>query len=288
MEPASYPEHRTRRLLGFVGLLYLTRLVGAALVALPLAAAVRTTGIGQQPTGDAVLFAPGATYLFETLSLATPAMSGALSVSSALLVIAILLQMVPQGAAIHGLAAPTVSLATALQRSFASFTRFLLFGGLGFLAQAGATVLGLVTAQGLRRTVGGVQRAGSGELAFLFALALCVLVVCAIGALVDLARCGHARSPASLTTGGKRALRALLRHPVQCFATMVAPTLGVLALAVLTGFIVGALHIERGDTWRWLSILALHQVVIFAACVAEVYWLSRADHAVRATLVDEF
>lgn len=288
MEPASYPEYRTPRLLGFVGLLYLTRLAGAALVALPLAAALRATGIGHQPTGDAVLFAPGATYLFETLHLATPALSGALSVSSALLVIAMLLQMVPQGAVIHGLAAPTVSLATAVQRSFASFTRFLFFGGLGFLAQAGAAVLGLVAAQGLRRTVGGVQRAESGELAFVLAFVLCLLVVCMIGALVDLARCGDARSPASLATSGNRALRALLRHPMQCFATIVAPTLGVLALAALTGFIVGALHIEQGDSWRWLLTLALHQVVIFAVCVAEVYWLSRAHRVVQAVLHDEF
>lgn len=276
-----FPPHRPGQLLAFTGLIYAIRLMAGVLLVLPLASAVRQTGVGQQVTGDAVLFAPGATHLFEMVRLATPALSAALPVSSALFVIAILLQVVPQGALVHGLAAPTESLTRAMQRSLASFPRFLLFGGLGFLAQIGASILGLVAARALRQAVGGVQRAESGDLAYAAVILLSALSVCALGALVDLARCAHTRGihageHASVAVCTHQALQVLLRHPVRCAAAALAPLLCVAVLGVFVGFIVGALHIERGDNWRWGAILILHQAVIMGACVAEVRWLSRA------------
>jgi hypothetical protein len=251
------------------------------LVVLPIASALRATGIGHQPTGDAVLFAPGGVYLLETLRLGAPALTGALPVSTSLVVIAILLQSIPQGAVIHGLTQPTESLANALQRSLASFPRFLLLGGLGLLAQGCAAILGIVAAQALRYSLGGDARAWAGDVACVLALTVSLLSLCTIGALVDLARCGYARGLLSLSACSNAALRTLLKQPLRLAAAALVPLLGVVALAVGIGFVVGALRVEQGATWRWLTVLALHQLVMLACSAAEVRWLSRADHFSR-------
>jgi hypothetical protein len=292
MDSTALSEHRSGRLLGLLGLTYLTRLLGAGLVTLPIAAALRATGVGHQPTGDAVLFAPGANYLFEVAHLGSTALTAALSVSSALFIVALLLQLVAQGALVHALARPSEPVAIAAQRSLASYARFLSLGGLGFLAQACATALGLLLAQGLRRAVGGAERAWSGEVAWLLVVLLSVLSVCTIGALVDLARCAHVRSaddqgPRSFAACGNRALHTLLRHPWQCMISVLVPTVAVLTLAVGAGFVTGALQVERGEHWRWLAILALHQLVVLACCAAELHWLSRATRLVRLTRRDD-
>jgi hypothetical protein len=277
-------QRRTRHLLAFTGLLYLTRLVGACLVASPIAATLRATGVGQQPNGDAVLFAPGGWYLFETLRLAGPALSGVCAASAALLVIAVLLQVVPQGALVHGLVQPRATLGSTLQLSLASFPRFLLLGGLGFLAQAAALVLGLIAGQALRHAVGGAGRAISGEIAFTVVLACSLLLVCVIGALVDLARLAHGRGEHSISASTHAALRTLRQRPLAVAVAALVPVLGVFGLAVGVGFVVGGLHVELGSTWRWVSILTLHQLVIVAACAAEARWQSRADYFVQETL----
>lgn len=292
MDSASLSEHRGGRLLGLLGLTYLTRLVGAGLVTLPIAAALRATGVGHQPTGDAVLFAPGATYLFEAARLGSATLGAALSVSSALLVVALLLQLAAQGVVVHALARPNERVAIAARRSLTSYARFLLLGGLGFLAQACATALGLMLARGMRRAVGGAERDWSGEVAWLLVVVLSLLSVCTIGAIVDLARCAHVRSedaqrPPSFAACGKRALHTLLRHPWQCMTSIWVPTVAVLTLAVGAGFATGALQVERGEHWRWLAIFALHQLVVLACCVAELHWLSRATHLVRLTRRDD-
>jgi hypothetical protein len=64
-------------------------------------------------------------------------------------------------------------------------------------------------------------------------------------------------------------------------AALLVPIFVVVTLAVGVGFAVGALQVERGETWRWLTILVLHQGVILACCAAELYWLSRATRLVR-------
>jgi hypothetical protein len=292
MESAPPPEQRSGRLFGLLGLTYLTRLVGGALVTLPIAAALRATGVGHQPTGDGVLFAPGASYLFETARIGSVALGAALPVSCALFVVALLVQLVPQGILIHALARPHESVAMAAQRSWSTFSRFLLLAGLGFLAQACAAGLGLILAQGLRRALGGAQRAWSGEVAWLVVVALAALSVCTIGAIVDLARCAHVRGADSvrsvtLAACGNRALHTLLRHPWRCLTSVLVPTLAAMTFAVGVGFVTGALQVERGEQWRWLLVLVLHQLVVLACCTAELYWLSRATRLVRNTRRDD-
>jgi hypothetical protein len=238
-------------------------------------------------TGDAVLFAPGAVYLFETVRLAKSALSAALPVSCVLFVLATLLQVLPRGAVIHGMAAPADSLASAVQRSWASFPRFVLLGGLGFLAQIAVGIFGLWAAQALRQMVGGAERFWSGDLACALVILLCALSICTVGAWVDLARGAHVRGlnlgePVSISICAQRALHVLLRHPVRCATAALAPTLTVVGLAVVVGFVTAALQIERGDSWRWVAVLILHQGVIVGACVAQVSWLSRADRLLRS------
>jgi hypothetical protein len=292
MEAAATPDPRSRRLLGLLGLTYLTRLVAGSLVTLPIAAAVRASGLGHQPTSDAVLFAPGATYLFETVRLGSAALGAALPVSSVLFMAALLLQIVPQGALIHSLTRPSETVTTSVQRSLTSFSRFVLLGGLGFLAQACASGLGLMVAQGVQRAVGGTERPWSGEIAWLLVVMVSALSVCCIGALVDLARCAHVLSepsdrPPSSAACIRRALHTLLRHPWRGVAALLVPIFVVVTLAVGVGFAVGALQVERGETWRWLTILVLHQGVILACCAAELYWLSRATRLVHLVRHDD-
>jgi hypothetical protein len=69
---------------------------------------------------------------------------------------------------------------------------------------------------------------------------------------------------------------------VRCATAALAPTLTVVGLAVVVGFVTAALQIERGDSWRWVAVLILHQGVIVGACVAQVSWLSRADRLLRS------
>jgi hypothetical protein len=284
-------QPRSSQFLALTGLVYLARLCGAALVALPLASAIRASGVGQQLTGDAVLFAPGAVHLFETVRLAKPALSAALPVSCMLFVMAAVLQVLPRGAVIHsmacGMTEPAQSLASAVQRSWASFSRFVLLGGLGFLAQVAVGMLGLVAARALRQAVGGAEHAWSGDLAYALVILLSVVSIWTVGALVDLARGAHVHGldsgdSASISACANRAWRVLLHHPVRCALAVLAPTLTVVGLAVLVGFATGALQVERGDSWRWVAVLILHQVVILGACIAEVRWLSRVDRLLRS------
>jgi len=268
-----------------VGSLYAFRLCASWLVVMPFVAALAGAGVRDQPLGDATLFEPGGVYLVETLRLALPTVAGTFFNAASWFVIGSVLSVLIQGVVIHGQSQPEGSLGSAFQRSISSFPRFVLLGGCGFLAQTLVLVLTVLAAQAARRSIGGVELAPRGDIAYASVLFLGLFLLLAISILVDLARIASA---ASKTRGAfvcvELSVQSFLTRPLTIALALVAPLSMTLALAVVIGFAVGALRVEQGDTWRWVLILALHQAVIVFACWAEVYWQGRAQGFMRPLL----
>lgn len=289
-EATEAPPRQRRRapLLVAIAVVYLARLVSAALASVPWVAAVSASGVGDFPEGDAKLFERGGLYLLEAV-LAQRALLVQLIVPTAGLLLALsLVGVVPEWLLLRALRpaprAPDDTLVgapTAREPQAGSEARRVLprLGALTVSAWAARALL-LLVAAALAATVRSYVVGARDERLPSLVTAAVVLVGslgwAGLSVLHDLAAIEVTSGSASLRASLRRALATLRQRGLG-----LAARYGLFALASLTVLLAGMsavawLDVSRAEAWRPLATGALHQAVILAHVVLHAAWLSSA------------
>jgi hypothetical protein len=264
-----------RRPLG-VFLLYAFRASAAWLVALPMVAAIGATGVGHQPTGDAVLFEPGGMLLAEIVRVGAASYPTALAVSLLLYVAFALVGLVPLASFLRALSLEgRASLGGWLSRGVAllpAFTGLSVFTVLvqGALLGTSALVLGVAAPYTARL---GPQ---TSDLSLLGLAALCLAPLCLASVAQDLCRAAIVRGRLALLAGVRAGLVTLVRQPRAVLLSWLWPAL--LSLSVIAGaaFAVGRLELYQPEGYRVLAVALLHQLAALALVCLRAVWLARS------------
>jgi hypothetical protein len=203
-----------------------------------------------------------------------------------LLAIQAAFSVLPVATAFHALARRGETLRQAFHRGIDSVGRFLWVAGINFLVQAATLLVGLTCALGARRFVAGDSGATNGDLAFAAVLALTLALCSTVGAVTDLVRAASVLAPVSSSHALRGAMLWALRGARDRAVFLAFLYLGLnglcIAAALTAGFVVGGLHVERGEGYRWLLSAAAHQGVIFLMCWSEACFRQNALRAVQA------
>jgi hypothetical protein len=277
MTGALDAEIRVRKRLGAVLFVYLTRLLAALLVAMPLSGAIAATGVGQFPAADAILFAPGGTYLVEALRLAAP-MLGAFAQSHALLaLVAGALGLIPLAALLVALChAGRLRLTDWAARTTEHLPSFVFLSGLTLATQAAVIFLFSVLGASFRGTLQARFSERNADLAVVALLLVGIACVLGLGIVHDVARSACVRH----CVGARRALAIALRvtrtHTRRALVGWLLPASAALVLVGAAAALVAALRVEVPSTLRLAGVVIVHQVVAFAIVLLRASWLCRA------------
>jgi hypothetical protein len=237
------------------------RVAFAAILALPVVGALAGTGLNDLPRGDRSLFEPGGLMLLEAMRAILPNMRGLATTSlvSAFLLSAVL--VVPHAVLLAAMSqsekrsvSEVVAQAVARLPSLYSLTiaGFLLkcfvFGGLilcgGFVSE---------------------QLSGSdprtGDIAFLVVIGVAALGWIAAGIATDLARAASVDGPGSMREITLAALRTLRSRPGRIAGSYALRLGSTVALIALSSLATEKLDVSRSETWRFVTVAVLHQVV---------------------------
>ena len=258
------------RLAAAVGATYVYRALGAALLALPVVSAVGASGIRSFERGDARLFEPGGLYLLEVIMRSRDLFAESFMPSALLLLVLGFAGLVPEWwlvAALGSSAAP----ARGLRRLGA-----LALGTWGLRLLAGLLTFGLALIA--RSSVASARDERWPLLALALVTGLGLLLQAAISFWHDLAEVhvvtGEpplAAAWAALGLARRAGARLALRYAG-------AQLLGGCALLGAAAA-VGALDVERAETWRSAGAIAIHQVAVLATILLRAAWLWAARRA---------
>ena len=276
MRQADCPLPRACRCAGAILLLYSFRLVGAWLVAAPVATLL-AGGLAHLPQGDAALFEPGGAYLLEALRLSRNGLVSTLRISMWVAVLIGGLTLAPLCALMVALSSggglrwgPWAG-ATAVQ-----LPAFVLLSGLTLLAQAGAaTALGLVVAVA-RESLQGTLNDRLADLLLLTGVAVGALIVIALGIGQDLARAALVRHRTTVTEALRRAWCAARHRPLKTLVDWMTPAVWGVAVVAGAAIVCSSFDVARPEQWRTLAALLTHQLTSLALVALRAHWLARA------------
>lgn len=271
------PAIRARRRPFGVLAFWALRLLAAWLLAVPIAGALGGGGVARFPEGDALLFAPGATYLMEALRRGLGPLVAGLQNAAWFAVILGYLSLVPLAGLLYALChAGRLRPGDVARGALEQLAPFTLLAGLTLLAQAAAAVLGIILVSVLRASIYESMNVRSADLALLGAAGIVLLVVLGIGLLEDLARAALVRHRRGLGSALRTALHTARQRPLAALSTWLAPATWSVAAITVGALAVGHLHVERAGSWRVLGALALHQLVALALVGLKAQWLAGA------------
>lgn len=266
--------------LGVVLLVFVCRVVGALLLALPFAM-LFGRAVGAFPRGDAVLFEPGGMLFIEAFRRTRDALPPIGAGAALLFVVLAFLGLLPLGAMLGALGAKgrlsAKDIGGFALRPIATFSLLL-----GVFAVVQGIAFAIVMAIGgavARR--GGFDSRDVDRVKIAFAV-VALLVVLVLGVVHDLARAASVRGELGLRASIRASLRAMRRAPLAilgAFASRSLLALVVLAAAVVLGSRIG---IDRGGQIA-LGFL-VHQASIAAALFLRASWLAAALVRVDAVL----
>jgi hypothetical protein len=261
-------------------LAYVYRVIGAALLAFPLAAAVAASGIGNFPEGDAKLFEPGGTYLIEVFTSERALLERLLTPSAVLLLVTALAGVIPEWVLIRSLRprleqdAPAPALS--LREAGHALGRLLL---IALATGLGRAVLVLATI-GLMMTARSFALSALDErlptLAACAGLPIGVFGWACLTVLSDLAAIAVTLDDAAVPQAMACALKALRRTGWRLGAVYAATALASLAVVGAGAALAAALDVARGDGWRTLALALAHQLVIVVQLGLRAAWFARA------------
>jgi hypothetical protein len=267
-----------------VGFDYALRAVFGAVLALPLVAAVTSTGITNFPAGDRLLFEPGGLLLAEVTralwaELVPLASTGLLT--AFFMAVALLL---PYGLvlAAFGQERPR-SLSELWGRACTRLPTLLSLKGLVFAAQALALFVTATFAATLRAAAAG-DTSRRADLTGLAVGAGGLLVVLALGLLRDLASAAAVEGGLGSRAASIVGFHALLRAPRTAVAAATLAGAGSFAAVALAALVSGALDVARAGTFRLVLVLVAHQGALLAMAACRAWWLGRALAVVAAQL----
>lgn len=278
-EPAllETPAIRAQRRPGGVLAFWALRLLAAWLLAAPIAGALGGSGVSRFPEGDALLFAPGATYLMEALRRGLGPLVAGLQNAAWFAVILGYLSLVPLAGLLYALChAGRLRPGDVARAALEQLAPFTLLAGLTLLAQAAVAVLGIILVSVLRASIYASMDVRSADLWLLGAVGLVLLVVLWVGLVEDLARAALVRHQRGLGSALSRALHTARQRPLAALSAWLVPAIWSIAVVAVGALAVGRLHVEHGGSWRVLGALALHQLVALALVGLKAQWLAAA------------
>jgi hypothetical protein len=261
-------------------LAYLFRVLGAMLLALPLAIGVGASGLLDFPHADAKLFERGGLYLLEVLSTERALLAGLLVPGGLLLMVMALAGVVPEWIVLRALPPRSSEIPPTQSPTLRAAGRSL--GRLALLAIGTwmARALLVLTTLGLAMAARSFFVTASDERLPFLAASVAVFVgvlgwVC-LSVLHDVAAIDITRAELPLARALPTAVVALHRKGLRLGALYTAAALAFLALLGVSAALVAQVDVARGEGWRTGVVAFVHQLVIGAQLVLRAAWLSSA------------
>lgn len=276
------PASKRRAVAGAIALIYLVRLLVAALASYPFIARVRASGLLHGEAGDGALFAPGGLYLLELLVHERAGLAALVAPTAALLLGASLAGLVPEWLLLRALGrgasaeappprevAPGRALPRLLLLALASWVaRALLV--VASLALAGTASASFAGARDERTPLIGAAGAALVGLAGWVSLAL-LRDLCAIEITRGAAPLDAVERAFGVLRG--QALGLAARYAGQALAGLLALLAGAAAAS--------AFDVSTGRAGAALAAGALHQLGLVAQIALRAAWLASASAAAR-------
>jgi hypothetical protein len=252
-------------------LAYLFRVLGAALLALPLVGAVGASGIRSFPEGDAKLFERGGLYLLELLTSERALLGELLVPSVVLLLVTALAGVVPASILVRSLYPRSG------EAELPSLGRSIGRGLLVELATGLARALLVLATLGLAMTARSFFITANDERLPLFAACVAALIgalgwAC-LSVLHDVALIVVATQRAAPTMAVVVALETLRRKGLRLGALYTATGLASLSVIGSCGALVSLLDVAQGGSGRLLVVAVVHQLSILGQLVLRATWL---------------
>lgn len=263
-----------------VGCDYALRAALALVLAAPVAAAVRATGITRFPESDRLLFEPGGLFLAEVARALWSAFAPFAQTELAVACFFVVLLVVPYGMVLAAWSEDSPRpLGEIWWRAGTHFPVLLALKGLAFLAQALTLSATLGLATFLRATlVDGTSR--RADMTALGACACGLIALLTFGILRDLASAAAVATEFNTRRALATGWEALLRAPRAVAQGVAVPLVTGAGLGGLAAALAGVLDVARPGTWRVFGVLLLHQLVVLGWTLARAHWLGRAASVV--------
>ncbi len=262
---------------GALGLVWLTRLGFAWLVAGPVARALVAFGVLNHPRGDAVLFDAGGVWLAEAVRASLKA--GAVEFRGAVVTGATLawLGLIPLAGLMVALRErPKHPLGLCLARAVAVFPRFTLLAGATLFVQSVLGLGCLLASVVVHRRLPTSLSEPKADLLALGVLAIGLLASLWIGIVEDLARAAVVNHDAGILSAIRHAFSSLAKRPFALIGSWSLFALIGWGVVLGAAFVTGVLDVSRSADIRVFAALLIHQTAAFACVATRAFWLSIA------------
>jgi hypothetical protein len=272
MEPPRAARPAAFRRLGLVALNIAYRALAGLLIASPFVALLNSA-VAHHPRGDATLFDPGATMLFEALRLARPGAAGAVFASAPIALLAMFLGLVPFAALIAGLGRKgRLGAGYLAARALRPIGTLSLLWGFGVVAQAIVAVLTVLLGGKLIHVLH--LSTVAEDIGRLVLAGVTLLGVLAVGVVRDIAAVAAVNDGSRLYTSVARALRVTFgAFGSVAFAYA---SRGILAVAAVAAAVYLVSARSRGDQPSFEIPFAIHQGAIAVTVFMHASWLAAA------------
>jgi hypothetical protein len=280
VKPLAPGRIRARRRPGAILLLWAFRLLGAWLVAAPVADAY-SSGLGHLPGGDAVVFEAGGTYLLEALRLNSHQLLAAIRQGLWALLVMGAAGLVPLCALLVALChAGRLRAGEWSHRTASHLPTLAALVALTLLVQVALGILAALGLLGLRQP-GHCALGPPGAQWPLLALVFVAAVLClTVGVLSDLARAAAVLHGAGVAAACRLALRTARGCPTRVLLDWLTPAIWSLLAVAAAAILVHALRVQAAAGWRLLAVFSLHQLTALLLVALRANWLARALRAV--------
>ena len=259
-----------------IGLLGSYRVLSSVLIAAPLLFALRASGAGAAPLGDAPLFEPGALVLSEVLRQNSAALFAACETACVIFGVCAVLGLIPLAAAIDALSEPgRPRLAERLTVGVRAFPGFLALSGIALLTQGalllGASIVGSTLSAAFRN---GDERWGT--LAPIFSLIVGALGAGCCTAVLDLARVSLLQRNQGAREALLDALARVRDRGTELLLGYYPNLAGNLFAVAVAAWLVGRADLSRAAAGPLVLAFAAHQLAVFFGIGLRVRFLGLA------------
>ena len=259
---------------GYVLFEHAVRVAASAALALPIAGAIRGTGVTELPNGDRALFEPGGLILLETARTLSPYTSG-LVTSSLLTGFALAaLLVVPQAILLVALSrSERRSVSDVVAEAVPRLPALYSLAGFGFLLRC--LLFGLfITLAGFAREAAAGGNPRTEDLVFVAVALLGAFGWIAGGAFTDLSRAACVEAKLGVRGAALVALGVIRARPLRVVACYALYSSSALLLVIAIAGVVSALDVSRPEAWRFAAVAALHQLAALTLALLRARVLS--------------
>jgi len=274
-------EIRARRRPWLVLGVAVSRILMGFCLAWPLSSLVASSGVGQRPEGDRVLFEGGGYLLLEVIRLRGDALEAVFRGLLPTLVLGLLLTVACNAALLvalnlHG----RLRIQPWLTQTLSSVPALVVLAlGTG-VAQLLVLLAGLLLSNTVPSSLAQPVTTSATQLGL---WTLVGLAAGALGGISDVAKAALVRSESGLAASLRHAFACTRRAPFTACLGWLPYALAFVAAVTVSSQLTSALDVSGPGTWRVLAVFALHQVVILASVALRTAWYARALRLVASS-----